>query len=96
MRNALSFQRIVRPTLFLPPNSFTFIECERTMTGSGASSAFEAHPAPYSNGTSNIGKKPPVVMRVLAWTGSMGPFNPSPETMPSARYMIAVCFGMSE
>ncbi len=96
IRNGVSFQRIVRPTLLMPPNSFVFSSCEMTITGSGPKSAFGFQPWPYSNGTSNMGKNVPVVMRVVTGAGFSAPFTPSPEMMPNARYIITACFGTSE
>ena len=69
MRNSLSFQRTRRPTLLTPPNSFSFILREMTITGSGPVSAASVQVPPYWNGTSNIAKKSFVVTRVAARSG---------------------------
>jgi hypothetical protein len=76
MRNSLSFQRRVRPTLLAPPKSLSFVSALRTIRGSGPVSARESQPRPYRNGTSNMAKKSPVVTRVTAFIGTMGPFGP--------------------
>src|SRR5690349_9680534 len=94
MRNGLSFQRMVRPTLFAPEKNLSLTSFEITMTGSGPSSAAAFQPRPYLNGTSNIVKKSPVVTRVTTVYGSALGAPSSGETTPAVLNMTARCFGM--
>ena len=94
MRNSLSFQRMLRPTLLAPPNSLSFISREITMTGSGPVSAASVQVPPNWNGTSNTAKKSFVVTRVKTRSGFA--CCPSTDRMPTALCMITLRFGMSE
>ena len=94
MRNSWSFQRILRPTLFAPPNSISLTSREMTMTGSGPVSAASVQVPPYWNGTSNIEKKSLVVTRVVTRSGFA--CWPSTDAMPTALCMMTLRSGMSE
>ena len=59
----------MRPTLFAPPKTFSFVSLPITMTGAGPWSAAASQPCPYLNGTSNIGKNSFVVTRTTALNG---------------------------
>src|SRR5262245_2350298 len=91
-RNSRSSQVMVLPTLLAPPKAFWFISLLRTTTGSGPASALASQAPPYRKGTSNMGKKSAVVMRVEMYSGSM-PLS-ARLTMPPALNMMTLRSGM--
>ena len=79
---------IVWPTLFSPPNTFSFVSWFNTTTGCGPSSAAASQPWPYWNGTSNIGKNSCDVTRNWALNG-LTPLRAGSSSAPDL-YMITL------